>query len=99
MNFEHLIQKLKITHEILHASAVKSVNTAMTLRNWIYGYYIVEFEQNGEDRATYGKMLLKNLADKVRIKGISETNLKIFRQFYQAYPQIGQTLPDFFDVF
>ena len=96
MNFEFLIQKLQFTHDSLHASAAKSVNISLTLRNWIYGYYIVEYEQNGEDRAKYGKKLLKELSKGIGIKGVSETNLKIFRQFYLTYPQISQTLSDLF---
>ncbi|MEI6767191.1 MAG: PDDEXK nuclease domain-containing protein [Bacteroidota bacterium] len=96
MNFELLLQKLQFTHDTLHASAAKSVNISLTLRNWIYGYYIVEYEQNGDDRAKYGKKLLKELSKKISIKGISETNLKIFRQFYLTYPQISQTVPDLF---
>ncbi|WP_443661211.1 hypothetical protein [Eshraghiella crossota] len=31
----------------------------MTLRNWVIGYYIVEYEQDGSDRAQYGSHLLK----------------------------------------
>ena len=34
--------------------AVKTINQATTLRNWIIGCYIVEYEQNGSDRAKYG---------------------------------------------
>lgn len=52
------------------------------------GYYIVEFEQNGENRAEYGSKLLKRISERLNIKGLSVTNLKLFRQFYIAYPQI-----------
>ncbi|MBD0333346.1 MAG: cytoplasmic protein, partial [Chitinophagaceae bacterium] len=34
--------------------AQKQVNTALTFRNWLIGYYIVEYEQSGKDRAEYG---------------------------------------------
>jgi predicted nuclease of restriction endonuclease-like (RecB) superfamily len=96
MNFENLIQTLHVTHDTLLTSAAKAVNTAMTIRNWLYGYYIVEYEQKGEDRAKYGTKLLKTLSDRIPVKGISETNLKIYRQFYLTYSLIGQALPDFF---
>ena len=56
----------------------------------------MEFEQNGEDRAKYGKNLLPELAKSISIRGLSETNLKINRQFYTTYPQIRQTLSDVF---
>jgi hypothetical protein len=94
MNFEKLIQNLQLTHSTLFTSASKAVNTAMTIRNWLYGYYIVEYEQNGDDRAKYGTRLLKELADNIPVKGISETNLKTIRQFYLTYPAISQALSD-----
>jgi len=97
MNFELLIQKLQSTHDILQASAAKSVNITMTIRNWLYGFYIVEFEQKGEDRATYGEKLLPSIEKKLKSdgqKGVSVTNLKIFRQLYMTYTEIGQILPD-----
>ncbi|MBB2151413.1 PDDEXK nuclease domain-containing protein [Pedobacter gandavensis] len=95
MNFENLITKIKQTHTKLNSKAISQVNYYNTLRNWLIGYFIVEFEQHGEDRATYGNAVLKNLAGKLlHIKGMSMTNLKLFRQFYQVYPEIGQTLSD-----
>ena len=33
------------------------------MRNWLIGYYIVEYEQNGKDRAEYGAKLLKKLEE------------------------------------
>jgi hypothetical protein len=44
------------------AGAARAVNRHLTLRNWFIGAYIVEFEQNGEDRASYGQELLPRLA-------------------------------------
>jgi DUF1016 N-terminal domain len=64
------------------------------LVGWLVGFYIVEFEQKGEDRAKYGENLLSELAKSLSIKGLSQTNLKLNRQFYNIYPQIGQTLSD-----
>lgn len=98
MNFENLLIAIEQTHVKLNSKAISQVNYYNTLRNWLIGYFIVEFEQYGEDRATYGNAVLKNLAGKlVHIKGMSMTNLKLFRQFYQVYPEIGQTLSDQFD--
>jgi len=57
----------------------------------------VEYEQSGEDRAKYGEKLLNSLSRKLQnkgIKGVSITNIKLCRQFYITYPQIGQSLPD-----
>jgi hypothetical protein len=98
MNFESLLIKIEQTHAKLSSKAISQINYYNTLRNWLIGYFIVEFEQHGEDRASYGNAVLKNLAEKlIHIKGMSMTNLKLFRQFYQIYPEIGQTLSDQFD--
>ena len=51
MNFEQLATIITDTHQQLQQSAVKAVNQCQTVRNWLMGFYIVEFEQNGEDRA------------------------------------------------
>ena len=96
MNFETLIQNLQLTHNTLFTSASKAINTAMTIRNWLYGYYIVEYEQNGEDRAGYGDRLIRSIEKRLKAtgqKGMSFTNLNIYRQFYLTYPQIGTALP------
>lgn len=98
MNFESLLVTIEQTHAKLSNKAYSQINYYNTLRNWLIGYFIVEFEQHGEDRAIYGNSVLKNLAGKlIHIKGMSMTNLKLFRLFYQIYPEIGQTLSDQFD--
>lgn len=53
------------------------------------GLYIVEFEQNGEDRAKYGERLIPELTKSLKIKGISETNLKLCRLFYSTYTHLA----------
>lgn len=92
INIDNLILNIKSLDLLLKTNAVQAVNQALTIRNWCIGYYIVEYEQKGEDRARYGKKLLNTLADKIEIKGLSETNLKLCRQFYYVYPQMVQTL-------
>lgn len=92
MNFSALVQSIQKTHDALQQQAVKAVNHSLTIRNWLIGFYIVEFEQNGEDRALYGERLLQMLAERLNNKGLSYRSLKLFRQFYQLYPQIGQTV-------
>ena len=62
---------------------------------------IIEEKQNGENRAAYGKQILKELSEYLTEyfgKGFSVTNLKQMRQFYQTYAmdQIGQTVSDQF---
>lgn len=95
MNFETLIGQITQAHLTLSNQAARQVNELQTIRNWLIGCYIVEFEQNGEDRAAYGTQLLIKIADRMKQKshrGFSDRNLRQFRQFYLAYPQIWQTL-------
>lgn len=95
MNFETLLHRITETQRHLQQHALASVDRLLTMRNWLIGCHIVEFEQNGQDRAEYGKKLLAQLsADLTRqgLKGFSIRNLKLFRQFYCVYPQIGQTV-------
>jgi predicted nuclease of restriction endonuclease-like (RecB) superfamily len=88
--FNRLINLIKITHSTLQQHAVNAVNQSLTIRNWLIGLYIVEYEQRGKDRAEYGKKLLPKLSEKLKeIKGMDERSLRNFRQFYLIYPQIG----------
>ncbi len=92
MEFSKLIINIKTIDNGLKSHANKSVNLLLTIRNWLVGYYIVEYEQKGKDRAQYGKKLIKTLAERLNRKGFSVRNLKLFRQFYMAFPEIGQLL-------
>lgn len=97
LNFQYLVSELVHLHHQLEQQTVKAINVGMTIRNWLIGHHIVEFEQKGEDRAKYGEKLLESIADefkKKKIKGMSFTNLNMFRQFYEFYPQISQLLTD-----
>lgn len=76
----------------MQQNAVKAVNIHLTLRNWLIGFYIVEFEQNGSDRAQYRSKLLENVARSINIKGLSAPELSRCRQFYHTYPQILGTV-------
>jgi predicted nuclease of restriction endonuclease-like (RecB) superfamily len=88
MNFEKLAFRIQQANEFLQQNAVKAVNMHITLRNWLTGFYIVEFEQSGSDRAEYGAKLLENLAKNICIRGLSAPELSRCRQFYHSYPQI-----------
>jgi len=101
MNFNTLFDNIKSVHETLQASVSKAINISITIRNWFIGYFIVEFEQKGEDRAKYGEKLLIKLEDKFtssRIKGMNERRYREYRQFYCTYPQIGQVIRDILPV-
>lgn len=99
MNFEKLVGSIQIMSALLQQNAIKAVNIHLTLRNWFIGFYIVEYEQNGDDRAKYGQQLLSSLARQISMKGLGETNLKLCRQFYVVYPEILKTLTPEFNQF
>lgn len=97
--FNTLVTQIDSVHKTLQEKSIKSVSIALTIRNWLIGYYIVEYEQNGEDRAEYGAKIIENLVQRLKhIKGMSATNLRLFRVFYTNYPQISQTVTDQFKL-
>lgn len=95
MNFNLLVSAIEQTHQHFQQQASKAINISLTLRNWLTGYYIVEFELHGDDRAIYGEKLFDELARKLQsIKGIDRRSLYRFKDFYTLYPQIAQYLLD-----
>lgn len=95
MNFNELKEGIHKLSDSFRQNAALAVNTHLTVRNWLIGFYVVEFEQNGEDRAKYGAKLLQNLADGFSEDGLSYRNLRLYRQFYLAYPQVSTYIPKF----
>jgi predicted nuclease of restriction endonuclease-like (RecB) superfamily len=100
MDYGHIVEQIARCHEYAQAQAASAVNVALTIRNWLAGAHIVEYEQHGEDRAKYGTRLLPTLAKDLKrkgYKGLSLSNLKSYRQFALAYPSLekGQAVPGF----
>ncbi|HOO83959.1 MAG TPA: PDDEXK nuclease domain-containing protein [Prolixibacteraceae bacterium] len=92
-NINQLIISIQQLHFQLQISAVNAVNQMLTIRNWLIGFYIVEYEQNGKDRADYGVGLLKTLSLNLKdIKGMEERSLRRYRQFYLFYPQLSDII-------
>ena len=94
-NFDQLVASIRDVHEALSAQASKAVNISLTVRNWLIGHHIREYEQSGLDRATYGDRLLNNLALRLQQQGmkrVAERELRRYRQFYMVYPQIRESL-------
>ncbi len=95
LTFEVLVQAIHRTHNELAAQAGRAVNISLTLRNWLIGWHIVEYEQRGADRAAYGEKLLESLSLRLHEAGVSrseERELRRYRQFYQTYPQIRESV-------
>jgi len=90
--------------EIARFGIARTVNTTQVVANWLVGRELVEEEQQGRKKARYGDELLRTIAVRLQAAfgvGYSHTNLKLFRQFYQTYPQLlegstGHTLRDQF---
>lgn len=83
--------------------AYRAADHVMVVRNWLIGWRIVEQEQQGKERAEYGKQVIA-LASEVLTqeygRGFSTTNIKNFRRFYLMFKglQIGQTASDQFNM-
>ena len=90
--FDDLSASVLQTHQTAQSGALRAVNQLATLRNWLIGCYIVEYEQKGCDRAKYGDRLLKRLEERVNTKGLNVTLFQISRVFYNYYPQIGEMI-------
>lgn len=97
MDFTRLIESIRHIHEDLAAQASRAVNVSLTLRNWLIGCYIAEYELYGADRAAYGENVLSELS--ARLNGVSNCNrrqLYRYLRFYRLYPQIvGTASPQF----
>ena len=95
-----LVELCRRTHEETQRSAARAAGTYLVTRNWLFGWYIVEYEQRGVDRAKYGSRLLTKVSrqpQEAGIKGCSTSRLKLYRQFYQQHrgvKAIGPTLSD-----
>jgi predicted nuclease of restriction endonuclease-like (RecB) superfamily len=94
-DFSTLVAFIRRVHEHCTLQAARAVNVNLTLRNWVIGWYIREYEQNGADRAEYGANLLEKLAEALS-QGLDRSYtgryLGLCRQFFDAYPGIRKTV-------
>ena len=84
-----LIDSITVLWDSAKTKAISAVNTELLEANWQTGKYIVEYEQQGKNRAEYGKQLLVSLAKDLTSKngkGFSRSNLVYMRKFYLAFP-------------
>lgn len=96
LNFPQLVEAIHSIDNALNTQANRAVNICLTLRNWLIGLYIREYEQHGQDRARYGEGLLEILAVALQQIGITRSDareLRRYRLFYLTYPQIRESLP------
>ena len=96
LSFDRLVAAIETVDSEMAAQALRAVNLSLTLRNWLIGFYIEEYERRGVDRQQYGTKLLDQLANSLNQNGVSRCDrreLYRYRQFYLTYPQIVDALP------
>ncbi|MBO0613396.1 PDDEXK nuclease domain-containing protein [Thiothrix fructosivorans] len=95
LQFDQLVELFRLTHQETQYRASRTVDTYLVVRNWLFGWYIVEFENGNAGHAElYGQALMMKLAKELgnpQIKGISITSLKQCRRFYSAYKLVDKT--------
>jgi predicted nuclease of restriction endonuclease-like (RecB) superfamily len=94
-NINELVSIIGETQHYFKLQASRQVDTTLTLRNWLFGFYIAEYELNGADRAEYGQKLFKEIAKRLEKQGfrqIRERHLYLCKDFYMAYQNILRTV-------
>ncbi len=94
LTFDNLALTIQQVHDKSAEQAVKAVNVSLTMRNWVIGLYISEYELGGSDRAAYGESLLTELSNKLKLLNVAGTGrrqLYNYLAFYRTYPEIVQT--------
>ncbi len=95
MDFGTLVTSVEKLDQVFTENTVKAINRNLTARNWLTGFYIVNYEQNGSDRAKYGDKTIQRMAERLQSKSMSYRNLKLYRQFYQEFPRLAQPIYNF----
>lgn len=91
LSYDSLVTAISQVHRQAQAGAAGAVNRWLLVRNWLIGGYIVEFEQEGKDRAKYGTSLLPGLARDLAGRGVDGLGVSILercRRFYSVTPQL-----------
>jgi len=99
LNYDHTFLKIAELLEKARKTTAQAINAFMTSTYWEIGRCIVEFEQNGADRAKYGEHIIERLSSDLKGRfgrGFSVVNLSQMRKFYLQWqsPQIFQTLSE-----
>ena len=101
-DFDALVGAVAGVHARMAERATRAVNVSLTLRNWLIGAYISQYELGGDDRAAYGERVIEALADRLQERGVTRADvreLRRYKRFFDAYPQIRETVtPEFAEV-
>ena len=95
LDFESLVNRIQNSSFVLQENARMIINRNVTVRAWLTGFYIVEYEQRGTDRAKYGEQLLNRLSKRLDNKSFGLSSLKNYRQFYLYYPDLIVPIVDY----
>lgn len=95
LDFESLVNRIQNSSFVLQENARMIINRNVTVRAWLTGFYIVEYEQRGTDRAKYGEQLLNRLSKRLDNKSYGLSSLKNYRQFYLYYPDLIVPIVDY----
>lgn len=88
---QNLLTRIRDIWEASRTQAIRTVNSTHVCANWLIGKQIIEAEQGGEQRAEYGKALLKALSQQLTNeygRGFSVSSLKYMRSFFLGYPDL-----------
>jgi hypothetical protein len=95
LDFGELVGAIRHVHDELAAQASRAVNASLTLRNWMIGFHVEEYERRGVDRVEYGDKVMDTPADRPTQLGVSRCDRREiyrYRQFYLTYPQIVESV-------
>lgn len=95
ITFANIVKAIQRIDGQLSMQAARAVNLSLTMRNWLIGMHIAEYELRGEDRSKYGDKIMTELAAVLTRKKIpSSDRRQLYRylDFYRVYPGIIDTL-------
>jgi hypothetical protein len=97
-NYQSLKQEIGELLAKGRAQAGRAINTILVQTYWHIGRHVVEFEQNGKEKAEYGATILDRLSKDLTLqfgKGFSRSNLFQIGQFYLKFPKSRRCLDNY----
>lgn len=95
MDFKELESSVTKLNSAFEENTAKAINRNVTARNWLIGFYIVNYEQHGEDRAAYGERIVRKLAERLNQKSLSYRNLMLYKQFYLEFSVLEKPIYEY----
>ena len=90
--YQHLVGEIADLLAAARTKVAHEVNTILVDTYWQIGKYIVEYEQNGNEKAEYGSNLLNRLSEDLTRtygKGFGRSNIFYMRKLYLSYQNSG----------